>query len=61
VEPPDTRGLTAISIFYGKLHAITYHATLDVSRELVPHVARLLWAEHRQRATPKGSRALTCF
>jgi hypothetical protein len=40
---------------------ITYRATLDVSRELVRHVVRLLWAERRRRATPKGSRALTCF
>ncbi|MFL6052915.1 MAG: hypothetical protein ACJ72W_08375, partial [Actinoallomurus sp.] len=40
---------------------ITYRATLDVSRELVRHVARLLWAERRRRATPRGSRALTCF
>jgi hypothetical protein len=40
---------------------ITYRATLDVSRELARHVARLLRAERRRRATPKDSRALTCF
>jgi hypothetical protein len=40
---------------------IVHRATLDVSRELVQFVARLLWAERRRRATPKGSRALTCF
>jgi hypothetical protein len=40
---------------------ITYRATLDVSRELVHHLARLLHAERRHRGTPKGSRALTCF
>ena len=40
---------------------ITYRATFDVPRELVRHVARLLWAERRRRGTPKGSRALTCF
>ena len=40
---------------------IAYRATLDVPRELVQFVARLLWAERRRRGTPKGSRALTCF
>jgi hypothetical protein len=40
---------------------ITYRATLDVSRELVRYVARLLRAERRRRTSPKGSRALTCF
>jgi hypothetical protein len=40
---------------------ISYRATLDVSRELARHIARLLWAERRRRTTPKGSRALTCF
>lgn len=40
---------------------ITYRATLDVSRELVRHVAHLLWAERRRRHTRKGSRALTRF
>jgi hypothetical protein len=44
---------------YRKLHVITYRPTLDVSRELICHVARLLRAERRRRATPKGSRALT--
>jgi hypothetical protein len=40
---------------------ITYRATLDVPRELVRFVARLLAAERRRRGTPRGSRALTCF
>jgi DDE superfamily endonuclease len=40
---------------------IAYRATLDVPRELVEFVAKLLWAERRRRGTPKGSRALTCF
>ena len=40
---------------------IAYRATLDVPRELVLFVAKLLWAERRRRGTPKGSRALTCF
>jgi hypothetical protein len=40
---------------------IAYRATLDVPRELVQFVAKLLAAERRRRGTPKGSRALTCF
>jgi DDE superfamily endonuclease len=40
---------------------ITYRATLDVSRELVQFTAALLAEERRQRGTPRGSRALTCF
>jgi hypothetical protein len=40
---------------------IVYRATLDVPRELVLFVAKLLWAERRRRGTPKGSRALACF
>lgn len=40
---------------------ISYRATLDVSRELAQYLGRLLWQERRLRATPKGSRALTCF
>jgi hypothetical protein len=40
---------------------ITYRATLDVPRELVHYLSRLLGAERRRRRTPKGSRALTCF
>jgi DDE superfamily endonuclease len=40
---------------------IVYRATLDVPRELVWFVARLLLAERRRRGTPRGSRALTCF
>jgi hypothetical protein len=40
---------------------IVYRATLDVPRELVWFVAKLLLAERRRRGTPRGSRALTCF
>ena len=40
---------------------IAYRATLDVPRELVQFVAKLLAAERRRRGTPRGSRALTCF
>ena len=40
---------------------IAYRATLDVPRELVQFVAKLLWAERHRRGTPRGSRALTCF
>lgn len=40
---------------------IAYPATLDVSRELVRYVGRLLFHERRRRGTPKGSRRLTCF
>ena len=40
---------------------IAYRATLDVPRELVWFVARLLLAERHRRGTPKGSRALSCF
>ena len=40
---------------------IAYRATLDVPRELVQFVAKLLWEERRRLGTPTGSRALTCF
>jgi DDE superfamily endonuclease len=40
---------------------IAYRATLDVPRELVLFVAKLLAAERRRRSTPRGSRALSCF
>jgi hypothetical protein len=40
---------------------IAYSATLDVDRELVQFVAKLLATERHRRKTPKGSRALTCF
>ncbi len=40
---------------------IAYRATLDVPRELVQFVAKLLAAERRHRGTPAGSRALTCY
>lgn len=39
---------------------ISYRATLEVSRELVAWVARLLRAERRRRGTRKGTRALSC-
>ena len=40
---------------------IAYRAMLDVPRELVAHLARLLRAERAHRGTPAGSRALTCW
>jgi len=40
---------------------IAYRATLDVPRELVQFVAKLLRDERQHRGTPAGSRALTCF
>jgi hypothetical protein len=40
---------------------IAHRATLDVPRELMQFVARLLLAERRRRGTPRGSRALACF
>jgi hypothetical protein len=40
---------------------IAYRATLDVPREVVWSVAKLLAAERQRRGTPLGSRALTCF
>ena len=40
---------------------IAHRATLDVPRELVQFVSKLLADERRRRGTPRGSRALTCF
>jgi len=40
---------------------IQYRAMLDVPRELVVYLARLLAAERRARGTRKGTRALTCL
>ena len=40
---------------------IAYRAMLDVPRELVTELARLLRAERRARGTRKGTRRLTCF
>ncbi|MGF6889342.1 hypothetical protein ABIA39_008809 [Nocardia sp. GAS34] len=40
---------------------ITYRAMLDVPRELVQEVSRLLHAERCRRGTRKDTRALTCF
>jgi hypothetical protein len=40
---------------------IAYRAMLDVPRELVLELARLLRAERRSRGTRKGTRLLTCF
>jgi DDE superfamily endonuclease/Helix-turn-helix of DDE superfamily endonuclease len=40
---------------------IAYRAMLDVPRELVMYVSRLLAAERRARGTRKKARALTCF
>jgi hypothetical protein len=43
------------------LHVIAYPAMLDVPRELVGYVSRLLAAERRARGTRRKSRALTCW
>ena len=40
---------------------IAYRAMLDVPRELVMELAKLLRAERRDRGTRKGTRLLTCF
>jgi DDE superfamily endonuclease/Helix-turn-helix of DDE superfamily endonuclease len=40
---------------------IAYRATLDVPRELVGYVSKLLQAERRDRGTRAGTRALTCW
>ena len=40
---------------------IAYRAMLDVPRELVCELAKLLRAERRARGTRKGTRLLTCF
>ena len=39
----------------------SYSVTLDVSRELILYVTRLLRAERRARGTRNGTRSLTCF
>lgn len=39
----------------------SYCVTLDVSRELLLYVTRLLRAERRARGTRTGTRSLTCF
>jgi len=40
---------------------IAYPAMLDVPRELVEYVSRLLAAQRRSRGTRRGSRALSCW
>ena len=40
---------------------LAYRAMVDVPRELVQYVARLLYAERRSRGTRRKTRALTCF
>jgi hypothetical protein len=40
---------------------IAYRAMLDVPRELVRYLSRLLAAERRARGTRKGTRKLTCW
>ncbi|OLT28603.1 transposase, partial [Nocardiopsis sp. CNR-923] len=40
---------------------VTYRAILDVPREAVLFLSRLLAAERKLRGTRKGTRALTCF
>ena len=40
---------------------IAYRAMLDVPRELVAYLSRLLAAERRARGTRRATRALTCW
>lgn len=61
MEPPVEEVLRQINFYAERLHVIAYPAMLDVSRDLVRFVGRLLYAERRARHTPKGSRRLTCF
>jgi DDE superfamily endonuclease len=61
VEPPVEEVLRQINFYTERLHVIAYPAMLDVSRDLVRFVGRLLYAERRARRTPRGSRRLTCF
>ena len=44
-----------------RLHVVTYRAILDVPREAVLFLTRLLAAERTLRGTRKGTRALTCY
>lgn len=43
------------------LHVVTYHAMLDVPRELVAFVAELLAANRRARGTRRRTRKLSCW
>lgn len=61
MEPPVEEVSPKIVFVAGRLHVISYPAMLDVPRELIRFVGRLLHAERRRRGTPKGSRRLTCF
>jgi hypothetical protein len=61
VEPPVEEVLRQINLYTERLHVIAYPAMLDVSRDLIRFVGRLLYAERRARRTPTGSRRLTCF
>lgn len=47
--------------FGGRLHVTPYRAILDVPRELIWFVSRLLGAERRARGTRKDTRLLTCY
>ena len=60
VESP-VEDVSPKKIFTEGLHVIAYRAMLDVPRELVGYVSRLLAAERRARGTRRGSRALTCW
>jgi hypothetical protein len=44
-----------------RTHVIAYRAMLDVPRELVVHLSRLLAAHRRGLGTRKQTRALTCW
>lgn len=44
-----------------RLHVVTYRAILDVPREVVLFLSRLLAAERKLLGTRQGTRALTCY
>src|ERR1700753_2304178 len=60
VEPSIDRFLRRNRSTRG-LHVVRYLAMLDVPRELVRYVARLLATQRRALGTRRGTRALTCY
>lgn len=50
-----------IHTLFARPHVITYSATLDVPRDLIRYLAKLLEAERRHCGTRKNSRALSCW
>jgi DDE superfamily endonuclease len=50
-----------LSVLTQGLHVIPYRAILDVPKETVSYVSKLLRAERKRKGTRKGTRALTCW